>query len=204
MKKFVVIVDTQVDFVSPNGSLYVPTAEEIIIPGIEYLRQLDVDNTVGILFTADTHDRDMYAYSEEAKEFPPHCLEGSTGWANVFNADMVDPNIMVYTAKKYVFDMFADPESVVLRDARLSKYGAVEGLDINEFCTKLLPLVDQVEVWGVASDYCVKYAIDGLLLRGFDVSIRNDLCRGISRTMTEVFNEYCEDLNRLETITLNP
>ena len=36
-----------------------------------------------------------------------------------------------------------------------------------------------VDVIGVASDYCVKYAVDGLLARGYEVNVIKELTKGI-------------------------
>ncbi|MFD2137119.1 hypothetical protein ACFSLT_21800 [Novosphingobium resinovorum] len=38
--------------------------------------------------------------------------------------------------------------------------------------------VDRVTVVGVAADYCVRWAVEGLLVRGFDVDIPASLTRG--------------------------
>lgn len=77
MKKALIIVDYQNDFVS--GSLGFPGAaaleEPICRKAGEYLQNED-----DILFTFDTHGAD-YLSTEEGKNLPvEHCLKGGDGW----------------------------------------------------------------------------------------------------------------------------
>ena len=46
---------------------------------------------------------------------------------------------------------------------------------------------------GVAADYCVRWAIDGLLARAFTVRVPADLTRGIARQMEQVIQEEFAD-----------
>jgi hypothetical protein len=48
--------------------------------------------------------------------------------------------------------------------------------------------VTTVEVIGVASDYCVRHAIEGFLKRGFIVHTSNRLTHGIERDVKAVLN----------------
>ena len=74
MKKFLVLVDMQKDFV--DGSLGTKEAVAIVPKVIEKLRSFD-----GELFvTYDTHFED-YLETAEGKKLPvPHCIYGTPGW----------------------------------------------------------------------------------------------------------------------------
>jgi len=51
--------------------------------------------------------------------------------------------------------------------------------------------VKDVTVVGVAADYCVRWAIQGLIARGFRVTVLADLTRGIARQIDAVaLNEW--------------
>jgi nicotinamidase/pyrazinamidase len=50
-----------------------------------------------------------------------------------------------------------------------------------------------VRVTGVAADYCVKWAIDGLLARGFAVEVISDLTVGIERPIEQVVQDDFAD-----------
>jgi len=66
--KIAVIVDAQVDFMDPNGALFVPGADALVPTLDEYLSSLTLENGyMGVVFTADTHDEKTYPDSEEAQ-----------------------------------------------------------------------------------------------------------------------------------------
>jgi nicotinamidase/pyrazinamidase len=182
MTRFVIVVDMQRDFVTADGALPVPGAEALIVPAREWLAALDPAETAGVLFTFDTHDPAVYAGSPESAQFPPHCERGSPGWALVADWQAIDPAIPVYRLEKGVFDMWEE-DGLTLRDARSDGapiardafFGALE--------------VDSVTVIGVAADYCVRWAIEGLIARGFAVEVPEALTRGIAREIDAVVAE---------------
>ena len=78
MKKLLVVVDYQKDFVS--GSLGFPGAEALAGPIAD---KINAYHAAGddVAFTMDTHGPD-YARTQEGHKLPiPHCLAGSEGWA---------------------------------------------------------------------------------------------------------------------------
>ncbi len=113
MKRFVIVVDMQRDFVAADGALPVAEAEAIVSPMKAWLAGLRSEDVAGVLFTADTHVPAIYATSAEAEQFPPHCEKGTPGWENVLDPDAIDPAIPVYRLEKGVFDMWAEPDLAV-------------------------------------------------------------------------------------------
>jgi nicotinamidase/pyrazinamidase len=107
MKSFVVVIDTQYDFMMPDGALSVEGADALIPVATEFLRGLDPADVEGVLFTFDTHEPEAYAASPESAEFPIHCVRGSAGWRNMLDPGDVDPSIPVWRLEKGVFDMWA-------------------------------------------------------------------------------------------------
>lgn len=74
MKKFLVVVDIQKDFVS--GSLGSKEAEGIIEKAAERIKNFEGD----IFVTFDTHF-DNYLQTSEGKNLPvEHCIKGTDGW----------------------------------------------------------------------------------------------------------------------------
>lgn len=197
MKKFILVIDTQYDFMMSDGALPVEGAEEIIAPGIKFLGNLDPDETVGVLFTYDTHREDEYMGSPEnvgnpdAGEpgFPIHCEELTAGWQNVFNPNILTGNIWAGTLRKGVFNMWEEEGLLVDYDngdvSKLPTYSK----DREEFFRKLKNDTDTVQVIGVASDFCVRWAIDGLLKRGFNVEVVEHLTAGILKPIDEMLKE---------------
>lgn len=178
MKNFVVVVDTQYDFMMPDGILYVKGAEETIVPIVEYLASLTPDTTVGVLFTFDTHTREQYEGSPESKMFPIHCELGTLGHKNIINDRLLDrgealdnqPYIHKYFLHKEVFNMWES--TLVNGPYSLEKF--------EYFLEKRVrDEVEIIDIIGVALNFCVKQAVDGFLERGFKVRLHTSMTRGI-------------------------
>lgn len=159
------IVDMQNDFVMPDGKLYVPGAESLIEPANEFLDSVEFDETIA---TFDTHYRETYNKTEESKMFPPHCLYGTKGWQL---AVQIHDNLLCKVLKNQ-FDVWEQPDK------------------IEKFLCGLGPKYTHVYIMGVASDFCVKYAIKGYLDRGYYVTVLKDLCCGINKQIDEVVKEF--------------
>lgn len=181
MKRFVIIVDMQQDFVAADGALPIAGAEELVAPMQSWLATLRPDEIAGVLFTQDTHLAAVYAQSEEAEQFPPHCVRGTPGWELVIDPAVLDPAIPCYGLAKGVFDMWAEP------DVRVHQFDSPDGGDRDALFAQLQAIgVEEVVVVGVAADYCVRWAVEGLIKRGFRVTVPADLTRGIVRQIESV------------------
>jgi nicotinamidase/pyrazinamidase len=158
-------VDTQKDFMLPGGKLYVPGAERLL-PNIRRLTDAARDGHVFLVSHGCYHPKD----DPEFEIFPPHCIKGTEGAAFVPEA-LTDKVVTVPN----------DAAAVVPRD--LSKYQQVllekQTLDIFEsrHVEKVLKQFgDDVEfvVFGVVTEYCVRFAAKGLLERDRRVSVVRD------------------------------
>lgn len=183
MTQFVIVVDTQKDFMAEDGALGVAGADALIEPMQAWLRALDPADTAGVLFTFDTHVPEIYAGSAEAEAFPIHCAHGSDGWRNVLDVASLNPAIPAWRIEKGVFDMWAE-DGLSIEDARDATVQAVARESFFENL-KVQGIVD-VTVIGVAADYCVRWAIEGLAARGFRVEVPERLTRGIDRQIPAV------------------
>ena len=77
MKKLLIVVDMQNDFVS--GSLGSEDAAAIVENVVEKVKQAESENTE-IIFTRDTHGED-YLNTQEGRHLPVvHCVKGTHGW----------------------------------------------------------------------------------------------------------------------------
>lgn len=197
-KTFVVVVDTQVDFMRKNGALYVPDAE-LIGPKINrFFSCLCANDCSGVLFTFDTHYVDEYPMSEEALQFPPHCLYSTPGWALDCDYTCIAPEIPKYMLYKSFFDMWKEDEAKTSDGHEKPEKDvlpfpvprASQGVKQSQFFARLKEEVQCVVVIGVASDICVKFAIQGFLERGFHVITDKQLCAHIETPITDV----CEAL----------
>lgn len=181
--RFVVVVDTQWDFMATGGALAVDGAEALIPPMQDFLKHLDPADTAGVLFTFDTHIPEIYIHSVEAQSFPIHCIRQTAGWENMLSVDAVNSDIPVWRLEKGVFDMWEE-EDVAITDAR-NPMAAAHDRD-RFFAALRADGITDVTVIGVAADYCVLWAVDGLVERGFSVSVPAELTRGIDRQFDAV------------------
>jgi nicotinamidase/pyrazinamidase len=158
-------VDPQADFMLPGGKLYVPGAERLL-PNIRQLTDAARQGRVFLVSHGCYHPPD----DPEFQTFPPHCIKGTPGSAFVPEA---------LTDK--VFTIANDAHALLPHD--LSSYQQVllekQTLDIFEsrHAAKFIQRFgDEVEfvVFGVVTEYCVRFAAKGLLDRGRRVSVVQD------------------------------
>lgn len=186
MRRFVIVIDMQRDFVEATGALPVPDAEGIVAPMQQWLGALRPEDVAGVLLTFDTHEPAAYAVSPEAEQFPIHCDKATPGWQSVLDIAAVDAGIPIYTLDKGVFDMWAEPglELVTEQGTRIERDLFFDGMVASG--------IETVTVVGVASDFCVRWAVEGLVARGFRVEVPRDLTRGIERAVDGVFEDSRE------------
>lgn len=185
MANFVIVVDVQGDFMRPEGKLTVTGAETLIGPMQDWLAALRPEETAGVLFTFDTHVPEIYARSAEGGQFPLHCVRGSDGWKLVLDPDAIDPAIPRYRLEKGVFDMWAEDDLMIERIG-----GDEPPVPREAFFAELREGgITDVTVIGVAADFCVRWAVDGLLEHGFRVTVPAALTRGIERPIGTVAAE---------------
>lgn len=183
MSVFDIVVDAQNDFMCSIGALYVAGAEEIIPALQTYIATL---SSTGVLFTYDTHLVGVYETSEEAKEFPIHCVKDTDGWQLAIDRSAAP--VPIYTMEKGVFDMWKEPALYVQPE------GQYRLIDRDIFFRELRRKgVTKVRVTGVAADYCVKWAIDGLVARGFEVEVVKGMTMGIQRGIEQVVEDDFAD-----------
>jgi nicotinamidase/pyrazinamidase len=158
-------VDTQADFMLPGGKLYVPGAERLL-PNIRRLTDAARQGRVFLVSHGCYHIPD----DPEFKTFPPHCIKGTPGSAYVPDA----------LAEKVVT---VANEATTSLPADLSQYQQIllekQTLDIFEsrHAEELLKRFSaEVEfvVFGVVTEYCVRFAAKGLLDHGRRVSVVED------------------------------
>jgi len=82
MRRILVDVDTQHDFVDPSGALHVP-ADPAVARAIEAaLHEAEAagDPIVG---SVDSHAYDAWEFEGNGGSFTPHCVKGTRGWLRV-------------------------------------------------------------------------------------------------------------------------
>ena len=170
MKEIVFVdIDTQFDFIMPKGKLYVAGAEKLI-SNLEYLTRSAVKNDILIISSVDTHRKN----DPEFKQFPPHCVKGTFGQRKI-------PQALL---KSYVFI----PLGILGRKELLRKLKDYKQLIfqkntydvfVNLNLLRVLKAFKAAFVYGVALDYCLKYAVLGLLQAGLKVYLVTDATKPV-------------------------
>ena len=159
-------VDTQIDFLSPSGKLYVPESEKII-PRLRKLTQYATEHDIRVVSSTDAH----LPTDPEFAHYPPHCLVGTEGQRKVEGTllprHLVVPNHKIDLPKngkeypqivveKQNVDVFTNPNI----DALLALFGKHE-----------------IILYGVVTEICVDRAARGLIQRGYHITVVNDAIR---------------------------
>jgi len=162
-------IDTQNDFIYPGGGLYVPGADKLV-DTYDKIAVYALDNEITVLASADAHKSD----DPEFTQFAPHCVMGTEGQKKIEQTlphlflvqpndgkkvkldDLNQSNVLF---EKQTFDVFSNPK-------------------IDSYLQYLKP--SKVVVYGVATDYCVKAAVEGLLERNYPVILLSDAIRAVN------------------------
>lgn len=131
--KFLLVVDVQNDFILENGALSAGSeavkAAEVIM---EKLKGLEKDTVVW--FTKDCHQVSAWEKGSndiESEKFPPHCIEGTPGFALYQSMDQLVDHAEIHNKTAY-------------------------SLTTEEFYTLFSQYdFDEIEICGVVTDICV-------------------------------------------------
>ena len=177
-------VDTQVDFMLPEGKLYVPGAEETREAMGRLVHGARAAGVVHVA-SADDHELTDPEISEEPDfetTYPPHCLRGTPGAAKIPETEQVDPLPLGATPypPRLLRELVASRREILLLKKSYSVF-------VNPSTDPLLALFDPAEivVFGVATDVCDHAAIMGMLDRGRRVVFVEDAARGLSDALVE-------------------
>lgn len=155
MKKFLIVVDMQKDFV--DGSLGTTEAVAIVPNVVKKITEFDGD----IFVTYDTHF-DNYMDTSEGKKLPvPHCIKGTDGWK--LDAQVAD----ALKDKDYT-----EVEKIT--------FGSV---DLPELIFKAAGIEDfSIELIGLCTDICV--VSNALMLKANypenDIIVDASCCAGVT------------------------
>jgi len=187
-------VDTQFDFMRPEGKLYVPGAETIIAQ-VSEVRKFALDNGYSIIADIDWHSAEDDEISETPdfeRTFPPHCMAGESGSERVgflgklaieyVEIEKIEPDALRKLISKEQFH-------VVIRKDALDVFS-------NPNTSELVKLIKpkKVFIFGVALDFCVDCVVRGLSGFGdIELCVIKDAVKGLgARPEREIFDEFTQ------------
>ena len=158
-------VDVQADFMLPGGKLYVPGAEKLL-PNIRRLTDAARQGRVFLVSHGCFHTPD----DPEFKIFPPHCVKGTAG-AELVPEALTEKVVRVEndsTAK--LPDDLSKYQQILLEKQTLNIF---ESRHADALVQKLGKHAEFI-VFGVVTEFCVSFAVKGLIERGRRVAVVQD------------------------------
>jgi nicotinamidase/pyrazinamidase len=198
------VVDVQNDFMLPEGRLYVRDLADAADPGAQLARPA-IERTVRwmrehcaiTVFTGDWHgygDREIDPTTPNARvgTYPPHCMglspneherEGARLLASIAPADDVltlPRDVSDDEARRLGHAAIRERRPVFVQKSEFSVFeGNRASAAFVETLMAALGHPAEFVVCGVATDVCVRYAVEGLLDRGLPVRVVTDATWGL-------------------------
>jgi nicotinamidase/pyrazinamidase len=162
-------IDTQRDFLEPGGALFIAESPAILA-NLARLTAFARDRGIPVIATACAHAAD----AAEFAVFPPHCVLGTRGQERVEATDW--PGGTTLPVGLTLADTPALPAHLTLhKDA----YDLFSRDDAPAVFARYAASGATFVVYGVATDYCVKCAVEGLVDRGHPTALVVDAIRGV-------------------------
>ena len=150
MNKALVVVDMVNDFVSPEGSLYVPNTAKIIEP-IKRKIEGAKANSIPVIFVNDSHELD----DKEFVIWPKHCVKNTEGAKVVKDLMISEGNTHV---DKTTYSGFYNTRL----DEVLKKAG-----------------VEEITLVGCVTNICILHTASDAVLRGYKVTVSKECVTGL-------------------------
>ena len=178
-------VDTQRDFMEPDGALYVPQAEALT-PQLERLTRYARERGITIVASMDDHedsDPEISHSPDFRLTFPPHCLRGTAGREKIPPTQLHHPVVLEnrpYEHNELARLLPAQGAEIIITKQQFDVFS-------NPATPTLLSVLrpDTVAVYGVALDVCVHQAILGLTGCVRRVLFVEDAARAIDQKAAE-------------------
>jgi len=167
-------IDTQYDFLLPDGALAIKDAHSIC-DNLRSLFSYAKKNNILVFSTQDLHRK----HDPEFHDFSPHCVRGTYG-AKKMSGTILNQHKAISSKKIYhpqqLQKMLGTYQQFIFEKDVLNVFA---NINMRELFEIVFP--EKVYIFGVATEYCVKEAVQGLQESGFSVTIVVDAIKEYSR-----------------------
>jgi len=172
--KTLIVVDAQKDFM-PGGNLAVPNGDEIV-PYINNIKK----NYDLVIWTKDWHPQNHCSFLAQGGIWPEHCVQMSQNAALHGNLEVLGEDYVVTKGCNQKFDSY----SAFFDDGGTDT--GLESLLVSRGIT-------EIDICGLALEYCVKFTVLDALKLGHKVNLLTSGCRGIDN------NDVASALTEMKT-----
>jgi ureidoacrylate peracid hydrolase len=146
----IVAIDMINEFCKPGGKMVLPGYEALVPPQLTVIEAARKAGTP-VIWVNDSHRRNMRRDREWAKR-TPHSIEGT--WATEIIEDLGARADEIHVVKHRYSSFFQTDLDVTLRDM----------------------LVDQLVIFGVVTNICVRSTVHDAFFNGYEVVVPRDCC----------------------------
>jgi nicotinamidase/pyrazinamidase len=166
-------VDTQRDFILPQGKLSIAGTDRIILK-LAALTALARHYAIRIVASADRHFPDDPELRRNGGEYPDHCMSGTAGQQKIAETAPLHP---MYIENRDINEVelaaaLVHNGELVIEKQRFDVFTGNRNAE--ELLRRLLPAYRDVVVYGVYTEVCVRDAVNGLLRLGARVHVVTD------------------------------
>jgi nicotinamidase/pyrazinamidase len=188
MKTVYFDIDTQIDFLFPAGSLYVPGAQQLI-PALDRLNHHAAKHGHPLVSSMCAHTED----DPEFKQWPAHCVIGTVGQLKPAETLLEKRGVIglgpgdsqTHGAQQILFEK--------------SKLDITTSPHFHPLVARLA--ADRYVVYGVVTEYCVRFAALALLETGKPVTLVTDAIQTLrAEDSAKTLDEFIGRGGRLATV----
>lgn len=168
-------VDTQKDFMNSDGTLYVADSDKIK-KNLKDLTYYAIQNNIRIVSSKDWHNEKTEEISKNPdfkNTFPKHCMNNTIGaeFIEETNHGSVPIDWDREYSKEFLDKLISRGNVTILKD----KFNVISG---NKNSEKIFDILkdnyDEVYIYGVVSEICVKFAVEAFIKTGIKVFLVED------------------------------
>lgn len=168
-------VDTQYDFIEPDGKLYVKGAEEIR-PFLRKITDFARLDAIRVINTCDWHFPNSAELSKNpdfVTSFPEHCMAGTPGAEFIAETLPEFPTVIDWDGNAGIYaepGNYSKYRNIVIRKDAFDVFAG------NPHVDKIVQILnpEKVFTYGVTTNVCVDKAVTGLTDRGIKVYVFED------------------------------